>query len=126
MVLAAEHIQRQRQQQGQRQEQNRDRAKGDLEKAFAEVEESEERRRVTLAGPHRDDLKLEIACRAALVGRMVLSTLHTSTPEGAVTRLTDLGVPRYVVDDVLRGVLGQSLDIVGENKRRLSTRFVGM
>ncbi|MBL4556621.1 MAG: hypothetical protein JKP98_03835 [Rhodobacteraceae bacterium] len=46
-----------------------------------------------------------------MAGRMVLSTPHTATPEGAVTRLADLGVPDYLVRDVLRGVLGQSLDI---------------
>ena len=36
-------------------------------------------------------------CRAALVGRLVLSTLHTGTPEAALTRLIDLGVEDYIV-----------------------------
>lgn len=69
---------------------------------------------IIMVGEIRDEETAEIACRAALVGRMVLSTLHTNSPEGAVTRLTDLDVPEYIVKSVLRGVLGQSL----ENKTR--------
>jgi len=79
---------------------------------------------VIMVGEIRDEETAEIACRAALVGRMVLSTLHTNSPEGAVTRLMDLGVPEYIVKDVLRGVLGQSLEIVSESERRLNARFV--
>ncbi|WP_299749673.1 ATPase, T2SS/T4P/T4SS family [uncultured Tateyamaria sp.] len=67
---------------------------------------------------------MEIACRAALVGRMVLSTLHTSAPEGAVTRLVDLRVPEYIVRDVLRGVLGQEL-VVENGGRRLVSKLAG-
>ena len=51
-------------------------------------------------------------CRAALVDRLVLSTLHTGTPEAALTRLIDLGVEDYIVRDVLRGVLGRELEPV--------------
>ncbi len=47
--------------------------------------------------------------RAAQVGRMVLSTLHTGSAAGAVTRLVDLGVPEFLVRDVLKGALGQEL-----------------
>jgi len=79
---------------------------------------------VLMVGEIRDEETAEIACRAALVGRMVLSTLHTNTPEGAVTRLTDLGVPEYVVKDVLRGVLGQKLEITDHGVRRLQARLV--
>lgn len=78
---------------------------------------------VLMVGEIRDEETAEIACRAALVGRMVLSTLHTNTPEGAVTRLTDLGVPDYVVKDVLRGVLGQRLEITGGGSRRLLAKL---
>ncbi len=80
---------------------------------------------VIMIGEIRDQETAEIACRAALVGRMVLSTLHTNSPEGAVTRLVDLGVPEYIVRDVLRGVLGQRLKIGPEQGRRLQARFVG-
>ena len=47
--------------------------------------------------------------RAAQMGRMVLSMLHTSWAEGAVTRLVDLGVPDFILREVLRGVLAQDL-----------------
>ena len=56
---------------------------------------------VILVGEIRDQETAEIACRAAQVGRMVLSTLHTNSAQGAVTRLTDLGVPAFIVRDVL-------------------------
>ncbi len=79
-----------------------------------------------MVGEIRDEETAEIACRAALVGRMVLSTLHTNTPEGAVTRLTDLGVPEYVVKDVLRGVLGQRLEIAEGGVRRLQAKLAAL
>lgn len=79
---------------------------------------------IIMVGEIRDHETAEIACRAALVGRMVLSTLHTNTPEDAITRLTDLGVAPYVVKDVLKGVLGQKLDVVEGQPRQLSARFV--
>lgn len=74
---------------------------------------------IIMVGEIRDEETAEIACRAALVGRMVLSTMHTNSPKGATTRLTDLGVPEYIVKDVLRGVLGQSLEAGDRGKRRL-------
>lgn len=64
---------------------------------------------VIMVGEIRDPETAEIACRAAQVGRLVLSTLHTRDARGARTRLVDLGVPDYIVGDVLRGVLAQSL-----------------
>ena len=64
---------------------------------------------VIMVGEIRDAETAQIACRAALVGRLVLSTLHASSPSAAVTRLVDLGVDEYIVRDVLRGVLGQDL-----------------
>ena len=79
---------------------------------------------IIMVGEIRDEETAEIACRAALVGRMVLSTLHTNSPEGAVTRLQDLGVPTYIIRDVLRGVLGQQLEIVSATERKLSARLV--
>ncbi|MEO1471211.1 MAG: ATPase, T2SS/T4P/T4SS family, partial [Pseudomonadota bacterium] len=60
---------------------------------------------MTVAGPATP----ENAMRAALTGHMVLSTLHTNTPEAAVDRLKDLGVPGCLIEGTLRGVLGQRL-----------------
>jgi len=64
---------------------------------------------VILIGEIRDTETAEIAVRAAQVGRLVLSTLHTNSAAGALNRLVDLGVPEFLVQDVLRGVLGQEL-----------------
>ncbi|MEL6104224.1 MAG: GspE family protein, partial [Pseudomonadota bacterium] len=71
---------------------------------------------IVMVGEIRDAETAEIACRAALIGRLVLSTLHTRSADAAVTRLVDLGVERYLVEDVLIGVLGQRL-----NKEAVST-----
>jgi len=82
----------------------RDRAKGDLEKAFSEVEEAETRRGVTLAGPHRDDLKLEIAGRAAKEfgseGQQRTLALSMKLAQGEVLRATGNQNPIYLIDDV--------------------------
>ncbi|MGH1455062.1 MAG: GspE/PulE family protein [Paracoccaceae bacterium] len=79
---------------------------------FAEVLRSVLRQdpNVIMIGEIRDSLTAEIACRAALVGRMVLSTLHTNSAQGAVARMLDLGVEEFILRDVLRGVLGQRLE----------------
>jgi len=68
---------------------------------------------VIMVGEIRDQETAEIACRAALVGRMVIATLHTNSAEGAMMRMLDLGVPKYFLDDVLRAALGQRLVVVG-------------
>jgi len=68
---------------------------------------------VIMIGEIRDAETAEIACRAAQVGRLVLSTLHTNSAEAAPARLVDLGVPDFVVRSVLRGVLGQGLRVEG-------------
>ncbi len=64
---------------------------------------------VIMIGEIRDQETAEIAVRAALVGRLVLSTIHTNDAVSAVTRLGDLGVPPYLLADTLRGVLSQRL-----------------
>lgn len=46
------------------------------------------------------------------LGRLVLSTLQTNSAAGAMNRLVDLGVPQFLLDDVLREVLGQELRLV--------------
>ncbi|HET6370998.1 MAG TPA: ATPase, T2SS/T4P/T4SS family, partial [Nitrospiria bacterium] len=64
---------------------------------------------VILIGEIRDLETAEIACRAALTGHLVLSTLHTNDAPSALTRLVDLGVPRYLVASVVVAVLAQRL-----------------
>lgn len=64
---------------------------------------------VVMIGEIRDAETAENAVRAALMGRLVLSTVHTNTAEGAIARLRDLGVPQYLINETLRGVLSQRL-----------------
>jgi general secretion pathway protein E len=74
---------------------------------------------VVMVGEIRDEETAEIAVRAALVGRLVLSTVHTNDSASAIDRLIDLGVPRYLLAATLRGVLSQRL------VRRLCTACAG-
>lgn len=62
-----------------------------------------------MVGEIRDEETAEIAVRAALVGRLVLSTVHTNSSISAIDRLRDLGVPPYLIAATLRGVLSQRL-----------------
>ncbi|MEM7790368.1 MAG: GspE/PulE family protein [Verrucomicrobiota bacterium] len=64
---------------------------------------------VVMLGEIRDRETAELAVRAALTGHLVLSTLHTNTAAGAVTRLLDLGVDRFLIATVLRLVAAQRL-----------------
>jgi len=64
---------------------------------------------VIMVGEIRDRETAELAIRAALTGHLVLSTLHTNTAAGAVTRLLDLGIDRYLLASVLRLVAAQRL-----------------
>lgn len=87
---------------------------GDLGLSFASALRTVLRQdpNVIMVGEIRDAETAEIACRAALVGRMVLSTLHTNSAQGAIARMLDLGVEEFILRDVLRGVLGQELQTV--------------
>jgi len=64
---------------------------------------------VVMVGEIRDEETAEIAVRAALIGRLVLSTIHTNDAVGAIDRLLDLGVAPYLVGATLRGVISQRL-----------------
>ncbi len=64
---------------------------------------------VVLVGEIRDAETASIAMQASLTGHLVLSTLHTNDSPGAVTRLQDLGVPPYLVNASLVGVVSQRL-----------------
>ena len=64
---------------------------------------------VILIGEIRDLETAEIAIRAAMTGHLVLSTLHTNDASSAITRLVDLGVPRYLVASMIEGVIAQRL-----------------
>ena len=64
---------------------------------------------VVLVGETRDRATAEITLRAALTGRLCLSTLHTNDALGAVVRLSDLGLDPVIVASALRGVIAQRL-----------------
>jgi general secretion pathway protein E len=50
-----------------------------------------------------------MAVQAALTGHLVFSTLHTNDAPSAITRLMELGVPAYLINATLLGVLAQRL-----------------
>ena len=64
---------------------------------------------VVMVGEIRDLENAEIAVQASLTGHLVLSTLHTNTAAGAVTRLRDMGVEPFLLSSSLIGVLAQRL-----------------
>jgi len=64
---------------------------------------------IIMLGEIRDLETAEIACRAALTGHLVLSTLHTQHTLGTLVRLLDMGVPAYLAASALNGVLAQRL-----------------
>ena len=64
---------------------------------------------VVMVGEVRDRETAEIAVQASLTGHLVLSTLHTNTAAGAVTRLRDMGVEPFLLSSSLLGVLAQRL-----------------
>ncbi len=64
---------------------------------------------IIMVGEVRDIETAQMAVQAALTGHLVFSTLHTRDAAGAVTRLVELGVERFLLSSVLRGVLAQRL-----------------
>ncbi|OYV27778.1 MAG: type II secretion system protein GspE, partial [Halothiobacillus sp. 20-54-6] len=72
---------------------------------------------VVMVGEIRDVETAEIAVQASLTGHLVLSTLHTNSAVGAITRLRDMGVEPFLLSSSLIGVLAQRL------VRRLDARY---
>lgn len=64
---------------------------------------------VIMVGEMRDAETARIAVHAALTGHLVLTTLHTNSAAGAVTRLLDMGVDGYLMASCLTCVIGQRL-----------------
>ena len=64
---------------------------------------------VVMVGEIRDLETAEIAVQASLTGHLVLSTLHTNTAVGAITRLHDMGVEPFLLASSLVGLLAQRL-----------------
>ncbi len=64
---------------------------------------------VVMVGEIRDTETAQIAVQASLTGHLVLSTLHTNTAVGAVTRLRDMGVEPFLLSSTLLAVVAQRL-----------------
>ena len=64
---------------------------------------------IIMVGEIRDVETAEMAIQAALTGHLVLSSLHTNDAPSAITRLLELGVPAYLLNSTLLGVMAQRL-----------------
>lgn len=64
---------------------------------------------IVMIGEIRDMETAEIAVQASLTGHLVLSTLHTNTAVGAVTRLRDMGIEPFLLSSSLVGLVAQRL-----------------
>jgi type IV pilus assembly protein PilB len=64
---------------------------------------------VIMVGEIRDSETADIAVKSALTGHLVLSTVHANDAPGTVTRLVDMGVPRYLVGSAVTLVMAQRL-----------------
>jgi general secretion pathway protein E len=64
---------------------------------------------IVMVGEIRDLETAEMAIQAALTGHLVLSTLHTNDAPSAITRLLDIGVPYYLLQSTILGVMAQRL-----------------
>ncbi|KPZ67292.1 Type II secretion system protein E [Pseudoalteromonas sp. P1-26] len=64
---------------------------------------------VVMVGEIRDLETAQIGVQASLTGHLVMSTLHTNTAAGAITRMEDMGVEPFLLSSSLLGVLSQRL-----------------
>jgi type IV pilus assembly protein PilB len=64
---------------------------------------------IILVGEMRDEETASMGIQASLTGHLVFSTLHTNDAPSAVTRMTDMGVPNYLVASSVIAVLAQRL-----------------
>ena len=64
---------------------------------------------IIMVGEIRDLETAEMAIQAALTGHLVISTLHTNDAPSAITRLLDLGVPAYLINSTVLGIMAQRL-----------------
>lgn len=64
---------------------------------------------IIMVGEIRDGETAAIAVQASITGHMVVSTLHTNSAAGAITRLADMGIEPYLLADSIVGVIAQRL-----------------
>lgn len=64
---------------------------------------------IIMIGEIRDQETASIAVQAAITGHLVVSTLHTNSAAGTITRLADMGIAPYLISDAVVGVIAQRL-----------------
>ncbi|MDO4799636.1 MAG: ATPase, T2SS/T4P/T4SS family [Bacillota bacterium] len=64
---------------------------------------------IVMLGEIRDSETAEIAVRASITGHIVLSTIHTNDTISTISRLTDMGIPSYLVASAVVGIIAQRL-----------------
>lgn len=64
---------------------------------------------IIMVGEIRDYETADNAIQAALTGHLVMSTLHTNDAPSSITRLVDLGIPPFLINSVLTGIIAQRL-----------------
>lgn len=64
---------------------------------------------IIMIGEIRDTETAEIAVQASITGHLVMSTLHTNSAAGTITRMIDMGIPGYLLADAMIGVIAQRL-----------------
>lgn len=64
---------------------------------------------IIMIGEIRDQETASIAVQAAITGHLVVSTLHTNSAAGTISRLTDMGIEPYLIADAVVGVIAQRL-----------------
>lgn len=64
---------------------------------------------IIMIGEIRDQETATIAVQAAITGHLVVSTLHTNSAAGTITRLADMGIEPYLISDAVVGVIAQRL-----------------
>src|SRR5690606_17149513 len=64
---------------------------------------------IVMIGEMRDKETVDIAVRAALTGHLVLSTLHTNSAAGAISRMIDMEVEPFMLASTLSGIVAQRL-----------------
>ncbi len=64
---------------------------------------------IIMIGEIRDQETAAIAIQAAITGHLVVSTLHTNSSAGTITRLADMGIEPYLISDAVVGVIAQRL-----------------
>ncbi len=64
---------------------------------------------IIMLGEIRDDETAQMAIRSALTGHLVLSTIHTNSAWGILSRLSDMGIPKYLLADTINLCIAQRL-----------------